>query len=396
LLEAMLRDSGRHSPLLGFALDGYPVYGPWGFANADGSGGLRRMRSSYRKRAIAERTAWADGTPLTAGQSGPPVSADYPLGTFAEDYEFVAGSGDLDQFNGRFAVTPEYPQGTYAYFLASDSAARLAFPYLLASEFCGAVPRPAELRRTLGVRRRVALSAGALDAGQPSVLDFSIADRRGDRLRVLESVHEKPLHVMVVSDDLAEFDHIHPELQSSGDWEVGYTFRHAGRYRIYAEFTAPGEDTRTEFFDVTVDGPPRRTVPLVETVWRRAATPAMAATLQTDGPIVAGRDVELRLLLRKPGTADAVEGLEPYLGAWAHFAIAAQGLRTFLHAHPLADGEAPMPPDCTMHSHGAVVGPPPSEVRTVVRFATPGLYKLWAQFQVSGEVEVVPIVFRVR
>ena len=85
------------------------------------------MRSSYRLH--TERTCWPDGTVLAPGQMAR-VTAEFPLGTFAEDYEYAAGWGDLDQYNGRFARTPEYPEGTYAYFLTSDAAERLAFPYL--------------------------------------------------------------------------------------------------------------------------------------------------------------------------------------------------------------------------------------------------------------------------
>src|SRR5204862_109367 len=55
-------DSTSHSPLLGFAFDGFPIYGPYGFANPDGSGGIARMRSSYRLRTIAQRTSLPDGT----------------------------------------------------------------------------------------------------------------------------------------------------------------------------------------------------------------------------------------------------------------------------------------------------------------------------------------------
>src|SRR5690348_4041056 len=131
VLESMIADGSAHSPILGFALDGFPIYGPWAFGNGDGSGGLRRMRSGYRLRNIRERTRWADGTELTPSQYGPPIGDQFPLGTFAEDYEFRPDDGDLDSSNGRFSVTPEYPQGTYAYFLSTGDANQIAFPYLL-------------------------------------------------------------------------------------------------------------------------------------------------------------------------------------------------------------------------------------------------------------------------
>src|SRR5437870_44644 len=91
LLEKLIDDGSGHSPLIGFALDGYPVYGPWAWAQPDGTGGLRRMRSSYKIRSIRERQTWPDGTRLTPGQYGPEASAADPIGMFAEDHEYVRG-----------------------------------------------------------------------------------------------------------------------------------------------------------------------------------------------------------------------------------------------------------------------------------------------------------------
>ncbi len=99
-------DSTQHSPLIGFAYDGYPIYGAYGFANTDGTGGIARMQSSYQLRNMTQRS------------NGPAVDATYFLGYFREDYEYIAQTAEdrLDEHNGRFCITPEYPNGTYAYF----------------------------------------------------------------------------------------------------------------------------------------------------------------------------------------------------------------------------------------------------------------------------------------
>jgi hypothetical protein len=60
--------------------------------------------------------------------AGPAVSTSYPLGRYGEDYAYVPGSGDLDQFCGRGSKTPEFPNGTYAYFLPIDAAGNPTFP----------------------------------------------------------------------------------------------------------------------------------------------------------------------------------------------------------------------------------------------------------------------------
>ncbi len=130
-------DSTQHSPLIGYTYDGFPMYGAYGFMNADGSAGISRIKSGYQLRNITTRTIWADGTDVP---DGPAISTTYPLGYFREDYEFVAHPGQqdyLDVHNGRFCITPEYPNGTYAYFATVDANWNSAYPYLVGPTFYG-------------------------------------------------------------------------------------------------------------------------------------------------------------------------------------------------------------------------------------------------------------------
>jgi len=107
-----------HSKILGYAFDGFPIYGPRGYTNADGSGSIINMTSSYRiKGATAVR-----GT---------------PDGRYVEDYEYIANLGTLDVNNGRFCVTPDFPNGTYAYFLTVDNANDPVFPYVVGPSWTG-------------------------------------------------------------------------------------------------------------------------------------------------------------------------------------------------------------------------------------------------------------------
>jgi hypothetical protein len=134
-----LIDSNSHSPLIGFAYDGFPIYGAYGYKNSDGTGGIVRMKSGYNLRNISVRTTHADGAQV---EDGPAVSATYPLGYFREDYEFTAHPGQddfLDIHNGRFCITPEYPSGTYAYFATVDENWNSAYPYVIGPKFYGNV-----------------------------------------------------------------------------------------------------------------------------------------------------------------------------------------------------------------------------------------------------------------
>lgn len=103
------QSAARHSALVGYAADGFPVYSIYGYDDGnDAASAIVALTTSYRLRT---------GT----RQGGPGGVFD---GTFVEDFEYVAGLGDLDACNGRVTVTPEYPSGTYAYFLTET------YPYI--------------------------------------------------------------------------------------------------------------------------------------------------------------------------------------------------------------------------------------------------------------------------
>lgn len=118
-------DSSKHSPIVAYSFDGYPVYGPFGYANTDGTGGITRMKTSYSTKTYTTRT------------NGPAVNTQYPIGCFIEDWQYTAGSGHLDDHNGRFCKTPEYPNGTYAYFTTVDASLKPVYPYFIGPTFYG-------------------------------------------------------------------------------------------------------------------------------------------------------------------------------------------------------------------------------------------------------------------
>lgn len=94
---------------IGYAADGFPIYSQYGYTDPnDPNSKIQKMKSSYR---------------IKRGKrpNGPGGNFD---GTFVEDYEFVEGSGDLDECNGRMGITTEFPDGIYHYYLTED------FPFI--------------------------------------------------------------------------------------------------------------------------------------------------------------------------------------------------------------------------------------------------------------------------
>jgi len=98
---------GVELSLVGWAVDGFPIYARYGYADAqDSASAVIAMTGSYQLKATPD--------------AGRPAVDIYPMGAFTQDYEYVAGSGDLDECNGRTGVTPEFPEGIYHYYLTDS------------------------------------------------------------------------------------------------------------------------------------------------------------------------------------------------------------------------------------------------------------------------------------
>ncbi len=173
LLGQIGDSSATHSKIVGFAFDGFPVYGPYGYANTDGTGGVVRITSSYR---------------LKSGNR-PPPSGSSPGGAYngkyIEDYEYVSGLGHLDQYNGRTSVTPEYPGGIYHYHATIDSSGNSAFPYIIGTQYYGVVGND-------NLTHTVTVPENTVDYGAPVAIckDITIAlNAEGSASIVAEEVN---------------------------------------------------------------------------------------------------------------------------------------------------------------------------------------------------------------
>ncbi|MEM7393230.1 MAG: YHYH protein, partial [Verrucomicrobiota bacterium] len=144
--------NGRHSPILGWNRDGLPLYGPYGYSDPMDSGsGIRRMISGYRIRTgLTLRNTWPDwATRLYANvglsfRVGPDVGLAYPLGRYMEDNDYKGDLGlthgvdfDLNEFNVRYCLTPEFPGGTWAYFVCIEADGTPVFPYNIGRAYFG-------------------------------------------------------------------------------------------------------------------------------------------------------------------------------------------------------------------------------------------------------------------
>ena len=147
----------KHSPILAWAADGLPVYGPYSYASPlDPASGLRRMVSGFTLRdgtkgntnlTTTGRTtlpAWAQRIQTVAFKNGPPISGTYAMGHYIEDFDYLGDQGftqgvdfDLNEQNVRFCATPEYPAGAWAYFTPISADGTPMFPYTTGRQYYG-------------------------------------------------------------------------------------------------------------------------------------------------------------------------------------------------------------------------------------------------------------------
>ncbi|KRV49186.1 hypothetical protein AQ490_21525 [Wenjunlia vitaminophila] len=217
-----------------------------------------------------------------------------------------------------------------------------------------------------------------LRADQKAVLRFAIRDAEGRAVTAFQREHEKELHLILASRDLATFHHLHPTRAADGTWSTPVTLPDAGTYRVFADFTpdAPDATNLTLGADLAVSG-----------AYRPRPLPTPNATAEVDGYRVAlagdlrpGRDTDLTLTVTKNG--EPVTDLQPYLGAYGHLVALRSGDLAYLHVHPNGepgDGDTAPGPDISFTTTA------PSA----------GSYRLFLDFQHRGTVRTAAFTVRV-
>lgn len=212
-------------------------------------------------------------------------------------------------------------------------------------------------------------------AGEDGELRFRILDGSGDPVTEYTTAHEKDLHLIVVRTDGANFQHVHPELDTvTGTWSAPWIWAEAGTYRVYADFTAMGEGaggmTLTRAVEVAGDFAPVETK--VQTT-----DEVDGYSVSLDGKLNVGSASALTVSVERDG--DPVTTLEPYLGAFGHLVALREGDLAYLHVH--AEGEEP--------PAGSIAGP---EIGFTAEAPTAGRYMLYLDFQVDGQVHTAEFV----
>jgi hypothetical protein len=212
-------------------------------------------------------------------------------------------------------------------------------------------------------------------AGEEVTLSFTpkIKGKESDQVP-LDVVHEKKIHLIMVSKDLSWYDHIHPDYQADGSYTVKTKFPAAGEYTLFADYAPTGSNHQLEKVTFNVSG----TAPAaVATGGQRLTGKAdgYEVTITNESAIVTNNLLHMGAIIRKDGKEIPADQLENYLGAKAHVVIVGLDTKEYMHVHPeIVDGKF------DLHT----------------TFDKPGIYKGWIQFQANGQVHTADFVLDVK
>ena len=244
-----------------------------------------------------------------------------------------------------------------------------------------------------------------IKAGTEATLVFTVKDQQGTTVKDLQIVHEKPMHLLIVSRDLAEFYHIHPEQSADGGYRVSHNFPNGGEYRLYADFTPKDAVQIVEQIDVKVAGAERAKITLTPDQKFEKAVDGLKIVMKPSAETKAGQELMLDFQVFDAKTNKPATDLQNYLGELAHFVLISEDLKDFVHAHPMSKGEHKEMSKTDDHSadghrhstmEGETAKQSASEVSAHTAFPRAGLYKIWAQFQRGGKVITAPFVVNVK
>ncbi|MGW2331120.1 hypothetical protein ACWC5C_35935 [Streptomyces sp. NPDC001700] len=222
------------------------------------------------------------------------------------------------------------------------------------------------------------LKTPRLRAGKSADLRFAIVrDATGRQVTGYAREHDKELHLIVASRDLAEYRHLHPTRAADGTWSTPVDLPRAGGYRVFADFKPQGGEALTLGADLAVSG-----------AYEPTRLPAHQATAKADGyevelggGLTPGKAGELTLTVTKNGKP--VRDLQPYLGAYGHLVALRSGDLAYLHVHPNGEpGDGKTRP-----------GPGISFTATA---PSPGAYRLFLDFKHQGTVRTAAFTVHAR
>jgi hypothetical protein len=223
-----------------------------------------------------------------------------------------------------------------------------------------------------------------VNAGDPFTLTLDILDVNGETpVPEFEEVHTKLLHLILVSQDLTEFLHVHPDYKGNGRFVLdNLVLPQSANYIVFADFTPSGDHQQVVRLTLPTQNAEDISAALEVSETESTSAP-LKFTLAVPQTLNANRELKIQFHVTDAGTGEPVDTLDEYLGAAGHLVIVDESGEVYLHTHPAGHDMGNM--DGMTMSYG-----PDLEFET--QFPATGIYKLWLQVQFDGEVYTAPFV----
>ncbi len=190
----------------------------------------------------------------------------------------------------------------------------------------------------------------------------------------LDVKHDKKIHLILVSDDLSWFDHIHPEYNADGAYTVTTTFPAAGSYKAFADYHPTGGGAVVDKIGITVAGKAPAAKTFSANKWIGNSGNYSFELQPTSGKLVTGALMHITGVVKKDGKEIDANTLDNYLAAKAHFVVISVNDKEYLHVHPeVSAGKF------DLHTS----------------FEKPGVYRGWVQFNADGKIHTIDFVLNV-
>jgi hypothetical protein len=211
-----------------------------------------------------------------------------------------------------------------------------------------------------------------LKANENVELDFNIVDPVSHKtVKDFEIMHERLYHLFLVSQDLKFFVHTHPEQLPDGTFKLEAKFPHPGLYRVLSDFYPKSATPQLVARTLMVPGEGfKLETPKLEPDVEPKQSENLHVELQLDPPQPLAGFKTIMFFKLTPN-----EGIEQYIGAWAHMMAASNDLIDMIHTHPIY---------VTDPDEGAY-----KQIQINMIFPRPGIYRVWVQFQRKGVVNTV-------
>ncbi|SDN20636.1 hypothetical protein SAMN04487897_102136 [Paenibacillus sp. yr247] len=211
---------------------------------------------------------------------------------------------------------------------------------------------------------------------EDAAVTILIQDKWNNPIDKFDIMHEKMMHLIIVSKDLSYFDHLHPEYVGEGRFEIKTKFPAGGYYQLIADFTPQGMGETVQTHWVTINGQEKKKETLQPDPYLTKRVGDKEVTLSFDH-LMAGMGLDMIFTIKSAETKMPITDLQPYLGSLGHVIAISEDAKEYVHVHPNDTKDS---------------GP---KAAFTINFPKSGIYKIWGQFQHQNEVFIVPFTIKV-